>query len=485
MFDTDVLPSPQAIAAAPVGELVELMGDVQRAERAAAARVLLAVGRMFLRREAEEEFDARASWRVDGWEGVAAEVSAALGISRHRAAAHIRTAVTLIEDLPKVAAVYADGLVDTWVISRIVSRVFLITDPAAMAAVDEALAARVDRWNKLSARKVTDLIDSWVITYDAVARRQSRTRDENRHFGVGPDAEGVAEIWGSLRATDAAALDARLTALAATVCPADPRTMEQRRADAAGALAAGQSRLLCECDQEECPANTEPIEPGPVVVHVLADAATIDGTGEIPGYIRGYGNLPPEMLRQVLRTATLKPLAHPGISAPESGYRPSAALAEFIRCRDLTCRFPNCDQPAEVCDIDHTVPHPVGPTHPSNCKLLCRTHHLIKTFHTGWADRQLADGTVIWTSPSGHTYTTTPFGAQLFPQLASPTGELGLPDYRPDTTPGRGMKMPTREHTRDEDRQNRIAAERAFNAELLNRLAAEKKRRLDEDPPPL
>jgi len=66
--------------------------------------------------------------------------------------------------------------------------------------------------------------------------------------------------------------------------------------------------------------------------------------------------------------------------------------------RDLTCRFPGCDCPAEFADIDHTVPYPVGPTHPSNLKMLCRKHHLLKTFYTGpngWRDRQLADGTTI------------------------------------------------------------------------------------------
>jgi hypothetical protein len=47
----------------------------------------------------------------------------------------------------------------------------------------------------------------------------------------------------------------------------------------------------------------------------------------------------------------------------------------------------------------------------------------LKTFYcgpVGWRDEQLADGTVIWTSPTGKTYRTTPGGADLFPQLRSP-----------------------------------------------------------------
>jgi hypothetical protein len=69
--------------------------------------------------------------------------------------------------------------------------------------------------------------------------------------------------------------------------------------------------------------------------------------------------------RELAATAKVKPLTLPP-PIDESGYRPSAALAEFVRCRDLTCRFPGCDQPARVCDVDHTIPFPAEPTHPSN-----------------------------------------------------------------------------------------------------------------------
>jgi hypothetical protein len=83
------------------------------------------------------------------------------------------------------------------------------------------------------------------------------------------------------------------------------------------------------------------------------------------------------------------------MDAPEAGYTPSAKLAEFVRCRDLTCRAPGCDRPAESCDIDHSIPFgDGGVTHPSNLKCLCRLHHLLKTFW-GWRDKQLPDGTVI------------------------------------------------------------------------------------------
>ena len=105
-----------------------------------------------------------------------------------------------------------------------------------------------------------------------------------------------------------------------------------------------------------------------------------------------------EQVARLAEGATIREVEIPP-DAAEPRYRPSAKLAEFVRCRDLTCRFPGCDRPAQACDLDHTVPYPAGPTHPSDLKCLCRFHHLLKTFH-GWTDHQYPDGTVVWTAPT-------------------------------------------------------------------------------------
>src|ERR1700754_1315633 len=98
-------------------------------------------------------------------------------------------------------------------------------------------------------------------------------------------------------------------------------------------------------------------------------------------------------------------------------------MGDFVRCRDLTCRFPGCDEPAFACDVDHTIAYPVGPTCAANLKCLCRKHHLVKTFW-GWRDRQRLDGTVEWTSPGGQTYTTHPGSRLLYPALCTPTAPV-------------------------------------------------------------
>ena len=192
----------------------------------------------------------------------------------------------------------------------------------------------------------------------------------------------MAGVWGSLPVIDAVAVDDRLDAVAATVCREDPRTKVQRRADALVAMAAGHSHLACGCARPDCPASGQVKPLAQVVIQVIAEQGSVEGRSEHPGYLAGFGPIPAPLLRELAATAKLKPLAVP-CPAAEPGYRPSAVQAEFVRCRDLTCRFPGCEAPAQVCDIDHTIPYPVGPTHPSNLKLLCRFHHLLKTFWGG------------------------------------------------------------------------------------------------------
>ena len=164
-------------------------------------------------------------------------------------------------------------------------------------------------------------------------------------------------------------------------------------------------------------------------------------------------------------TAKLRPLFDAASAEPEPGYVRSAKPAEFVRCRDLTCRAPGCDVPAVYCDVDHTIPWSEGGlTHASNLKCYCRKHHLCKTFW-GWRDKQLPDGTVILTLPDGQTYVTTPGSALLFPSLYQSTGELPAPEEATgdDRCGERTSMMPKRRRTRSQNRSQRVAAERRQN----------------------
>ena len=432
-------------------DLIDVMGEASRDESTAIAQRLAAVGELYARRAVE--WAERNLWCADPVDAVAAEVSAAQNISHARAVGQVHYARTLRERLPALATVFATGVIDFRMVLTIIARTDNVDDEV-MAALDEALGRHAEKWMKLSRPKLRDRIDLWVAKFDPAGVRIPPKVEDNRYVEVGETSAGMAGIWANVHATDAAALDQRLDALAATVCEHDPRTKEQRRADATGALARGEAQLACQCGTAECPATAEHAAAAAAVIHVLAEQATVDGPSDQPGYLPGFGILAAESVRDLATTAKLKPLAIPS-GAPDPGYRPSAVTAEFVRWRDLTCRWPGCDAPVERCDIDHTVPYPAGATHPSDLKHYCRTHHLIKTFYTGpggWTDQQLPDGTIILTAPTGHTYSTQPHRGVLFPALAQSTGDLGQLTGIGEDSPQRAVMMPRRRQTREQDR---------------------------------
>jgi len=361
--------------------VVDVLGAAARAENVACARRLAAMGELYARRCPDGDAE-RARWAIDGYENVVAEIGAALGIRRGRAGAQLDCAIALRDELPRVAAVFCTGAIDYPMVATFVWRTRLIEDRALLARVDAALARYAPAWTGLSRTKLVQRVDWWVAWFDPAGVRVPATAGDNRYVVIEPTYPGRAGVWANLALADAVVLDERLDALAGGVCAQDPRNHRQRRADALIALAGLRDRLACRCGSPACPAAATDAPVAEVVIHVLAEQASVKGRADRPAVVIGRGPVPAHTLRELARTATLTPLRMPA-GAAEPGYRPSAGLAAFVRARDMTCRFPGCDRPAAVCDIDHTVPYPLGPTHPSNLKLYCRAHHLLKTFYRG------------------------------------------------------------------------------------------------------
>jgi hypothetical protein len=475
-----------------------------RDEAAASAHRLAAIAELAGRRCDSPQAESRAYWACDAWDSASAEIGAALGATHGVAASQMHQALALRHRLPKVAASLADGSISYWLARTIITRTDLICDPEALAHIDNALAEDITTWGPLSLRRTEEAIDFWIDRRDPAAIRRTRAAARGRDIVIGtPDGvAGTTNLWGALLSTDAAVLDRRLIELAHTVCPDDPRTIPQRRADALGALAAGAHTLTCRCDSTDCPVSDRRPRPSNVVIHIVADAAALDAasdpvmSGEFarrpitPGVtlaealapdpeldaprtgpsaaalIVGRGIIPTPSLAELVRDgAKIRQLHHPGDAPPEPQYRPSTRLDEYVRFRDLTCRFPNCDCPAVYCDVDHTVAYDDGgPTHAGNLKCLCRKHHLLKTFWTAWHDVQHPDGGITWTAPNGQTYTTHPGSRIMFPALCIPTGGLVIPGPSPRQDTDREIAMTAfRRRTRAQQRAARIEAERALN----------------------
>lgn len=467
--------------------LISAISELAAAEAATAARRLAAIAEL-VRRRCDGE---HAHWTCDDWDAAAAELSAALGVSHGRASGQMDLAMSLLR-LPRVAALFLSGALSARVAATISWRTGLVVDDAAMALIDEAVAQHAAGWDALSQYKMDQAVDTWIDRHDPGALRRTRSGARSRDVTIGATQHeaGTASLWGRLLATDAAVLERRLNAMAREVCEDDPRTIGQRRADALGTLAAGAQNLACQCGGPACEA-TDP-RSASVVIHVLADADAVaarpdpamsgesPGSGELgtdesgepgakirPGsaVILGGGVVPTPLLAGLIHTGASIRFLPASPKCAEPRYRPSISTDEFVRMRDMTCRFPNCEVPAEACDIDHAVPWPYGPTHPSLLRCLCRRHHLLKTFWLRWRDRQEPDGTIVWTSPTGHTYTTRPGSALLFPNWNTTTGPVAA--RIAPVAAERDAMMPTRRRTRAAVRASRITGERALNDALV------------------
>lgn len=499
-----------------VARMVEAdLVDVMTSSAAAAARTeaikLAAIAELWRRRRCPE----RERWVCADWDATAAEIGAALAISPGRASVQMDLALALRDRFPRLGALLADGQVSLDVVKTIVSRTALVLDPATLTLLDRHFVDAVTEWGVLSQKKLEAAIDVWIETYDPDAVRRVRTRSRDRSFTIGNrhDGSGITEVYGQLATPDAALLATRLAMMIASVCEFDPRTLDQKRADSVGAIATGSMVLACRCGRPDCAAaKVDDGRASSIVVTVIADHATLDaesdpalhGEAPQPAYTPrrgrsegpepadavesepgepietepapaqprraslimgpGGGIVPAPLLAELIaHGATVRFVGGADALAADS-YRPSAALDRFVRTRDLTCRFPGCDRPATHADIDHTVPYPVGATHPANTKCYCRAHHLLKTFWDGWTERQTPDGRLHLTSPTGHTYTTAPLSGLLFPSWNTRTGP---PPASTATTarpaPGRHLMMPTRHRSRSQNRAAHIRRERELN----------------------
>ncbi|WP_445166671.1 HNH endonuclease signature motif containing protein [Mycolicibacterium sp. Dal123E01] len=439
-----------------------LLGSIvadARVENQAAARRLAAIAELFEMRRLEH--GEREDWAVDTWAAVGSELAAALRVSVGKAGSAMTYGLAMLQ-LPAVAALFKAGDIDVQMFQTVVYRTALITDAAVLAEVDRRLSVRAARWPSMTKGRLASEIDRIVIKHDPDAVRRVRAKASGRDVEFGDEDNGCVEVIARLTSAAAHALKQRVDGVSKTLCEADPRTAGERRADAVGAMAAGADRLACCCGKPDCPAGTRPV-PGAPVIHVVAEQATLEGRSDNPGYLLGADTLiPAELVAELAQHAKLRPLINPADAVSEPRYEPSRALADFVRARDLTCRAPGCDRPATHCDVDHTIPYPYGATHAGNLKCLCRQCHIRKTFW-GWRDKQLPDGTVIWTLPGNQTYVTLPGSALLFPSLMTPT----LPPLGRvaaiETAGERTVMMPRRKTTRAQNRAKYIAGERRHN----------------------
>ncbi|MDT4910296.1 MAG: hypothetical protein QOI69_3537, partial [Pseudonocardiales bacterium] len=222
-----------------------------------------------------------------------------------------------------------------------------------------------------------------------------------------PDANGMSWIAMLLPDAGATTFMTAIDALARRVTSDDPRTADQRRADAAIQIAID---TLHGTSSGELP-REHGMRP---TIQVCVALSTLLGLDEQPGELAGAGPIPASVARRLAAdpTGTWRRLVTDPmgrlVDYGRTTYRPPKDLADHVIARDRTCRFPHCQRQACRCDLDHEKPwERKGETNEPNLLCLCCRHHHLK-HDGGWTPRRLDDGSIEWTSPTGHTYIEEP-----------------------------------------------------------------------------
>ena len=237
-----------------------------------------------------------------------------------------------------------------------------------------------------------------------------------------PVADGMSEIWMLLPDAGATTFMTAIDALARRVGCGDERTADQRRADAAVQLALN---TLHGSTSDELP-REHGLRPS---VQVTVALSTLLGLDEQPGELDGCGPIPASVARRIAadETGTWRRLVTDErgrlLDYGRSTYRPPKDLTEHVIARDRTCRFRNCNRQARHCDLDHEQPwEHGGQTSAQNLNAICSRHHHAK-HEAGWQPKRGPDGSIEWTSPTGHTYVEEPstYPVDQTPEPSRPT----------------------------------------------------------------
>jgi hypothetical protein len=414
---------------------------------------------------------------VRAYESARAEVGLVLTLAPGATAWRVEDAHRLLHEVPAAFAALQTGAI-TLVKARIIAEGCGELDRAATAVVEQKVLPRASQQTNSQLRAA---VQRAVQRADPGACEERRERKKKeRGVRLYPERDGVATLSATLPAAEAVGVYAVLDQHARGCGSTDDRRMDARRADAltdlvlrdtgfcstgsatggsatggsatttgaAGDGAAGESatsdgaaetavtgagsvgaageavvlpvapvpsRLPGIAPDGGCPAVRNSVS---VQIRVTVPLTTVQGHGEEPGELVGYGPITAQQARElaadpqsVWRRLVTDPLSGALLDVGTSRYRPPPNIVEHVVARHQYCQYPGCRTPAHRCDLDHNQPHDPerdrGPTSVANLGPKCRPHHRLKGTR-GWSVVQYEDGSIVWVTPSGHSYLVEP-----------------------------------------------------------------------------
>ena len=219
----------------------------------------------------------------------------------------------------------------------------------------------------------------------------------------------------------------------------DKRTLGQRQVDALAAALLGARHSAGPTDIGEAD-TARPRQPKRATALLILSLDTLLG-GDQPARLEGYGPITADLARHIaggdidFRRLLIAPATGKPIDLGLTSYRPSAAMRRYLEAVDRTCRVRGCTTAASLCDVDHAVEWPDGPTSCDNCGLLCRRHHGVKTKKV-YRLRRDDERNVTFTSPFGFEWHLDAASYEEFLPDEAIAATAGCdPDPPPDDVP--------------------------------------------------
>lgn len=330
----------------------------------------------------------------------ATEIRAALNLTRRAADVELTFALDLAERHPKVHEALATGRIDARRARVIAHGTIHLDDETASRVVDRIIDDAPD----LTTGRITARIRKECINADPdEADKRYVTAVEDRRIAVRPGDNGTAHLYAMDLPPDAvASATRRISELAKSLrSEGETRSMDQLRADVFLDLLNGHAFAATGRRGN---------------VDIRVDLTTLAELDDSPAELAGYGPVVADIARKVAMTdhdsqwryAVTDPSTGRVVSTGTTRRRPTTPERRYLEAVHPTCVFPGCRMPATECDIDHRVEYAAGgPTTIQNLVPLCRNDHVTR-HQAGWTYIQLPDGSIEWTSPLNHTYTTYP-----------------------------------------------------------------------------
>jgi len=259
------------------------------------------------------------------------DIAAALNLSSHTAADRVRQARELSR-LPATLDVLERGEI-TGHHARALSEATLGVEDAVATAIETAVLAKGTGQSLSNFRRAIGKAVLTVAPKTAEQRHEQGVAD--RRVVCTPSDNGTSQIWMSLPDTGAATLMTAVDALARLIPTDDPRTGDQRRADAAVQMAAD---TLHGTRSGQLP-RRHGIRPA---VQVTVALSTLLGLDEQPGELAGHRPISATVARRIAAddTGTWRRLVTDErgrlLDYGRSTYRPPTDLAEHVIARDRT-----------------------------------------------------------------------------------------------------------------------------------------------------